>query len=90
MTNKEDHIKVFGKSINNVVADVKIIITEEDKLQFYIDQIYDNTMFDKEDITKWEKKKKSEKTSVNATACFEDLVVNIKIYQSSRGGTSKR
>ena len=36
MTNKEDHIKVFGKRINNGVAYVKIIITEEDKLQFYI------------------------------------------------------
>ena len=36
MTNKEDHIKLFGKSINNGVAYVKIIVTEEDKLQFYI------------------------------------------------------
>ena len=89
MTNKEDHIKVFGMRINNVVDDVKIIITEEDKLQFYINQIYDNTMFDKEDITKWEKKKKSEKTSVNATAYFEDLVDNIKRYQSNSGGTAK-
>ena len=88
MPNKEDHIKLFGMRINNVVDDVKIIITEEDKLQFYIDQIYDNTMFDKEDITKWEKKKKSEKTSVNATAYFEDLVANIKKYQPNIRGTA--
>ena len=88
ITNKEDHIKVFGKSINNVVADVKIIITEEDKLQFYIDHMYDNTLFDKEEITKWEKKKKSEKTWVNATAYFEDLVANIKKYQSNSRGTA--
>ena len=89
MTNKEDHIKLFGKRIKNVVADLRIIITEEDKLQFYIDHIYDNTMFDKEEIKKWEKKKKSKKTWVNATAYFEDLVVNIKKYQSNRGGTAK-
>ena len=88
MTNKEDHIKVFGKRINNFVADVKIIITEQYKLKFYIDQIYDNTIFDKEEITKWEKKKKSEKTWVNATAYFEDLVANIKKYQSNSGGTT--
>ena len=56
MTNKEDHIKVFGKRINNVVADFNIIITEEDKLQFYTEKIYDNTTFDKEEMTKWEKK----------------------------------
>ena len=47
MMKKEYHIKVFGKRINNVVADVNIIITEEDKMQFYIYQMYDNTMFDK-------------------------------------------
>ena len=47
MTKKEYHIKVFSKRINNVVVDVKIIITEDEKMQFYIDQMYDNTMFDK-------------------------------------------
>ena len=56
MTNKEDHIKVFGKRINNVVADFNIIITEEDYLQLYIKQMYDNTIVDKEEMTKWEKK----------------------------------
>ena len=47
MTNKEDQIKVFCKKIHNVVADVNIIITEEDKLQLYIKQMYDKTIFDK-------------------------------------------
>ena len=70
------------------MADVNIIITEQEKLQFYIEQIYDNTISDKEEITKWEKKKKSEKTWVNATAYFEDLVANIKKYQSNSGGTA--
>ena len=70
------------------MADVKIIITEEDKLQFYINHIYDKTISDNEDITQWEKKKKSEKTWVNATAYFEDLVANIKKYQSNSRGTA--
>ena len=90
MTNKEDHIKVFGKRINSVVDYLNIIITEEENLQLYIDHIYDNIMFDKEEITKWEKKNKSKKTWVNATSYFEDLVVNIKKYQSNSGGTAKR
>ena len=47
MTKKEDHVKLFDKRINNVVAYVNIIITEEDKLQLYIDQMYDKNMFDK-------------------------------------------
>ena len=75
--NKYDHIKVFGKRINDEksnLTDVNILFTEENKLQFYIDQIYDINMFDKEDITEWEKKKKSEKTWVNATTYFEELI----------------
>ena len=52
MMNKEDNIKVIGKRIKNVVADVKNIITEEDKLQFYIKKMYDNTMFGKEEMMK--------------------------------------
>ena len=78
MTIKEYHIKVIGKRTNNVVADVKIIITEEDKLQFYVEQMYDRTIFDKEDMTKWEKKTKYNKTWVNATAYCEDNVSDIE------------
>ena len=40
-------------------------------------------------MTKWEKKIKYEKTWVNATAYFEDLVADIKKYQSISGGTAK-
>ena len=38
------------------MAYVNIIIIEEEKMQFYIEQMYDNTIFDKEEMTKWEKK----------------------------------
>ena len=47
-------------------------------------------MFDNEDITKWEKKTKYDKTWVNATAYFEDLVADIETYQSNSGGTTKQ
>ena len=40
-------------------------------------------------MTKWEKKTKSDKTWVNATAYFEDLIADIKTYQSNSGGTTK-
>ena len=52
--------------------------------------MYDITMFEKGDMTKWEKKTKPEKTWVNVTAYFEDLVANTKTYQSNRGGTARR
>ena len=66
MTNKEDQIKVFFKKIHNVVADFNIIITEEDYLQLYIKQMYDNTIVDKEEMTKWENKTKAKNMWVNA------------------------
>ena len=46
-------------------------------------------MFEKEEITEWYKNNKSEKTLVNATAYFEDLVADMKKYQSISGGTTK-
>ena len=56
MWNKEYHIKVFSKRINDEqyhLADVKILFHEEDKLQFYIEQMYDRTMFENEEMMKW-------------------------------------
>ena len=50
MWNKEYRTKVFVKRINDEkynLADVNLLFTEEDKLQFYIERIYDINMFDK-------------------------------------------
>ena len=44
--------------------------------------MYDNTIFDNGEMTKWEKKTKYDKTWVNATAYFEDLIANIETYHS--------
>ena len=52
--------------------------------------MYDNTIFDNGEMTKWEKKTKYDKTWVNATAYFEDLVADIETYQSNSGGTTKQ
>ena len=52
--------------------------------------MYDNTIFDKEEITKSEKKTNTDKKWVNATAYFEDLVSNIEPYQSKIGCTTNQ
>ena len=52
--------------------------------------MYDNTMFDNEDITKWEKKTKYDKTWVNATAYFENLIASIETYHSNRRVTTNQ
>ena len=52
---QEKHIKVFGKMLNDEKTDLvgaNITITDKYKLQFYIEHMYDSTMFDQEDITK--------------------------------------
>ena len=56
MWNKEYHIKLFGKRINDEqsnLADVNILFTEEENIHFYIKHIYDRTMFEKEEMKKW-------------------------------------
>ena len=56
---REEHKKVFGNRINNNKDNLynsKIFITNEYKLRFYIDKIYNIKTFVKEDMEKWEKK----------------------------------
>ena len=49
--NEEDCITLFGKRLNyekSYVDGVKIVTTDQDKLQFYIEHIYNSATFKKE------------------------------------------
>ena len=68
--NQEDHITVFRKRLNNKkvdLADVNIVITDEDNMKLYTDQVYGITALNKEEITKCEKKTGAERTWENVT-----------------------
>ena len=79
--NQEYLITVFHKRLNNEQAnlnDVRFVITNKDKLQFYIKWVYDSATFDKEETTKGDKKKKSDRTWTNETNYFEDIIFDTK------------
>ena len=88
--NQEDHITVLGKRLNYDqanLADFNVIITEEDKLQLYIEKMHDIATLEKEYIINWENSMESDRTWANSTKYFEDLIVDIKMYHSNIRGT---
>ncbi len=62
----------FGKLLNNDQVRIKhfgITISNKDKLQFYLKQMYASNHFDKKEMTEWENK------SLNkAKTYFEGLI----------------
>ena len=52
--------------------------------------MYNSAKIDKEDITKWEMNTYYDRTWKNATNYFEDLIFNIKMYQSNSRGNTKQ
>ena len=90
-----EHLTAFGKRLDddqNTLIRSDITISDEDKLQFYLEQIYDSNLFDKAEMMDWESKPTVIKTDyVQAKAHFEALVKAHDTYaQNSGGGTAGR
>ena len=68
-----------------------IVISNEDKLQFYMEQKYASSCFNKQEMFTWENKPVLIKDDYNqAKLYFETLVKDFKTYmQNSRGGAAK-
>ena len=90
-----EHLTAFGKRLDddqNMLIRSDITISDEDKLQFYLEQIYDSNLFDKAEMMDWERKSTVIKTDyTRAKAHFEALVKSHDTYaQNSGGGTTGR
>ena len=91
----DKHLTAFGKRIDDdqkalVCSDVTIV--DKDKLQFYLEEIYNSNHFDKNEMLDWEKKSTAVKSNyTNAKTHFEDLVKATNTYkQNAGGGTTSR
>jgi hypothetical protein len=84
------HLTAFGKRHNDnqralIHSDVTIV--DEDKLQFYLEQMYNSNHFDKNDMLEWEKQPNATKTKYNsAKDYFEALVKVTDTYKQNAGG----
>jgi hypothetical protein len=89
------HLTAFGKRLDDekrALIRSDVTITDKDKLQFYLKQMYDSNHFDKNNMLEWEKQPNATKTNCDsAKDYFEALVKATDTYkQNSRGGTARR
>jgi hypothetical protein len=64
-----------------------ITIADDDKLQFYLEEIYDSNHFDKQEMLTWEQQPVATKTDHNQTRVyFECIVKATDIYKQNAGG----
>ena len=90
-----EHLTAFGKRLDdNQTSLVRsdITISDEDKLQFYLEQMYDSNIFDKAEMMEWEQQPIATKTDYTlAKNYFEMRVKAHDTYiQNSGGGTAGR
>ena len=91
----EEHLTAFGKRLDDdqrALVRSDVTIADEDKLQFYLEQMYDSNQFEKSEMLDWEKKPSVTKTDyIAAKHYFEELVKATDTYtQNSGGGTTGR
>jgi hypothetical protein len=91
----DEHLTTFGKCLDDdqrAFIRSNIMIADEDKLQFYLEQMYDSNHFNKNNMLEWEKQPNTTKTNYNsAKDYFEALVKATDTYrQNAGGGTTGR
>jgi hypothetical protein len=90
--NSNEHLNAFGKRLkDNQIALVRLnaTISDYDKLQFYLEEIYDSNKFKKQDMLTWEQSSASIKTNFDQTkAYFEKIVKATNVYKQNKGGNS--
>ena len=90
-----EYLTAFGKRLDDdqrALVRSDVTIADEDKLQFYLEQMYDSNHFEKSKMLDWEKKPTIIKTNyVDAKDYFETLVKATDTYaQNAGGGTAGR
>jgi hypothetical protein len=85
-----EHLTAFGKQLDNnqnALIWSDITISDVDKLQFYLEQIYDSNLFDKAKMMEWERKPTPIKSDYNqAKRHFKLLVKAHNMYVQNSGG----
>jgi hypothetical protein len=74
-----EHLTVFGKRLDDdqrslIKSDVTI--TDDDKLQIYLEEIYDSNRFDKQEMLTWEREPSATKTDFDLTKTHFKTIVN--------------
>jgi hypothetical protein len=85
------HLTTFGMKINkeqNRLKGLGVVISDKDKLQFYLKQIYASNCFDKAEMVAWENKPILIKNNyAEAKRYFETLVKDFETYTQNSSRT---
>ena len=88
------HLMAFSMKLDkeqNQLDRLGIVVSDEDKLQFYLEQIYVSNCFDKAEMVAWENKTVAIKEDYDqAKKYFEDLVRDFKTYSQNSGGAAAK
>jgi hypothetical protein len=83
----EQHLTAFGKHLDDNQVRIErfgITISDKDKLQFYLGQMYASNYFDKKAMTEWENKPEAIKNDFNnAKTYFKGLVRDYEVYKQT-------
>jgi hypothetical protein len=84
------HLTTFGKRLDDdqhALVRSNVTIANEDKLQFYLEQMYDSNHFEKSKMLDWEKKPSVTKADYTAAKnYFKELVRATDTYAQNAGG----
>jgi hypothetical protein len=88
------HLTAFGMKLDKEQARIDrlgVVISDKDKLQFYMEQIYASNCFDKKEMVDWENKPVNVKDDYDqAKLYFEGLVRDFETYTQNSGEHSKK
>ncbi len=87
-----EHLTAFGKRLNNdqcALVRSDVTIADDDKLQCYLEEIYDSNRFDKQEMLTWEQQPPNVKTDYDeAKSYFERIVKATDTYKQNAGGST--
>jgi len=85
-----EHLMAFEKRLDDdqrTLMRSDVTIADDDKLQFYLEEIYDSNRFDKQEMLTWEREPTATKTDFDlAKAHFEAIVNATDTYEQNTGG----
>jgi hypothetical protein len=88
------HLMAFGMKLGKEQARINslgVVISNKDKLQFYMEQIYLSNCFNKKEMVDWENKPIATKDDYNeAKLYFEGLIRDFKTYMQNSSGNSAK
>ena len=86
---EDEHLTAFGTRLEDEqdwLVRSNIVIPDEDKLQFYLEQMYASGKFDKQEMLEWEKQPDNTKEDYPlAQAYFKTIVNATDTYEQNAG-----